>query len=340
MDSTRSTAGNADEYILLPGPIYVPKSSIQFTINSYRPSDEGDPTNYSFLHGKADHIKHDISMSSYYDKKPAMPGTNIPVLESAIFREPPKCMSLYQRSGDNQEATTPTFSCEKVYENFEYDVTPQKECMDEYYVDFKDAATSISNLGNVEIQKKESITDNLLNVDMNLDVFKLFQVNKETMTKNDTLLLGDDYRVDPENESALPYPISLFYPSTSTQTCLEDSRNYASAVIIPKMPERKLSPVVKPPIVVQEIKPEPMVEKPKPEIAHPKRESFTDVESKKGWSIIDMLKETPEEVVSPQKIEEAKERWSVDEEVLLVFNCKLMCFICIQRNFCTFYNFN
>lgn len=318
MIGTRSTASNVNEYILLHGPIYVPKSSIQFTMNSHKPSVDRDPTNYSFLHDMADTIKHDISFSSNYEKKVDMLNTNIPELESAIFREPPKFMSMCQRSEDHEIATTPTFSCEKVYENFEYDVTPQKERMDEYYVDSKDATTSIAKLDNAEIEEKASIMDNLLNVDLNLDFLKTFQMSEETMTNNDTLLLGDDYKLDTDHESALPYPISLFYPSISTQTCLEDSRSSVSTIIIPKIREKKLSAATLP-VVVQEIKPpEEHVEKSEPEIVRPKRESLTEIESKKGWSIMEMLKEPKEEIVQ-KTIEEPRERMSVNNKVPIKF---------------------
>lgn len=85
-----------DEYILVTGPIYIPKSLLQFSAGS-----EGKPyidpsVTYSTLHSRTDNIKHPPSYISTYlgDESSIIKGQDTLILDTDAFKTPPKILQL------------------------------------------------------------------------------------------------------------------------------------------------------------------------------------------------------------------------------------------------------
>lgn len=86
-----------DEFILITGPIYIPKSLLRYSIDSEVISHRNSTATYSVVHNRVDGIKHEVSYASDYRKNvnPGIPITkdNL-VINSDAFQTPAKVLQI------------------------------------------------------------------------------------------------------------------------------------------------------------------------------------------------------------------------------------------------------
>lgn len=86
-----------EEYVLITGPIYIPKSVLQYS-DLEKPATFRNPPpfTYSMIHSKADGIKHEVSYSSNYpyDGLGRILQKQGLVIDSEDFKTPPKILQL------------------------------------------------------------------------------------------------------------------------------------------------------------------------------------------------------------------------------------------------------
>lgn len=113
-----------EEYVLISGPIYIPKSVLQYSSNLEKSetysSDLDKPTTfrnpppwtYSMLHNQADCVKHEVSYSSNYPYGGLgriMQGQGL-VIDPQNFQTPPKILQLRNvKDGDAVSFQTESF---------------------------------------------------------------------------------------------------------------------------------------------------------------------------------------------------------------------------------------
>lgn len=86
-----------EEYVLVTGPIYIPKSLLQHSTASEKTDySRGPSITYSMLHNRADSIKHAVSYSSEgrFDRSDMVKGQDGLVINSQLFKTPPKVLQL------------------------------------------------------------------------------------------------------------------------------------------------------------------------------------------------------------------------------------------------------
>lgn len=213
----------SNEYILVQGPIYIPKSLLQQSSEKSNAGNYNEPT-YSMLHNKVDTVKHDVSETSTFlkDKCSVKGGQNIMTLESGMFKSPPKVLQVRDLQdsdrvsvGQSREFSDPS----TILNEIDYDETPQRDLG--YDALFKTAETTMST--DVIPTKQESKAASKVSSPVQLTELKTLKRTEEEPKQD--LLLGDKYQMAPSEEpydSCLPYPIYLFFPTVATQTASSD----------------------------------------------------------------------------------------------------------------------
>lgn len=85
-----------EEYILITGPIYIPKSLLKFSADVDKASSKDATDTYSMLHSRADNIKHPTSFASSYpsDERSNTSRQNPVVIDPQAFKTLPKVLQV------------------------------------------------------------------------------------------------------------------------------------------------------------------------------------------------------------------------------------------------------